>query len=126
MCIEHQGELDFLAQTLQRMNLSSEYFIGLEKKNKKWSWICNKTIVVKLKQKPWATSQPSGNGLCAKMYFEGKVLVYDDIRCDDKMDYICERRRSSCHTQGWFKTPEIHSLRGASRLPLSLSLSLSL
>ena len=97
MCIEHQEELDFLARKLLEENLKSKYFIGLEKKIE------------------------GGHGYAI-------VLVYDDIPCDHNWDhnwdYICERRLSSCHKQGWLKTPEMRSLTGASRLPLSLSLSL--
>lgn len=97
VCIEHQQELKNLAKTLADLNLKSEYFIGLEKQKGTWTWICNRSIVVTPKERPWAAEEPSDNGHCAKMYFQNKDLVYDDIPCNSKMDYICERRNSSCH-----------------------------
>ena len=126
MCIENQEELDFLARELKEENLKSEYFIGLEEQNGTWTWICNRSIVVTPVKRPWAISEPSGSGPCAKTYFFGNVLVYDDIPCDHKQDYICERRLSSCHKQGWLKTPEIRSLTGAFSFLLQLSPSISL
>ncbi|XP_068719127.1 uncharacterized protein [Montipora capricornis] len=99
VCIEDQKEIGFLAQKLIELKLESEYFIGFEKQNEKWTWICNRNTVVTPKKIPWADHQPSNNGRCAKMYFSDKGLVYDDIPCSDKKDYICERRNSSCHKE---------------------------
>ncbi|XP_068703660.1 uncharacterized protein [Montipora foliosa] len=115
VCIEHQGEIDFLAHKLKELKLESEYFIGLEKQNEKWTWICNRSTVVPPNKSPWARTQPRGDGPCAKMYFLGKDLVYDDIRCDYRKDYICERRNSSCHKEaepekGTIKPTTIHAL----------------
>ena len=101
VCIEHQEEVDFLAHKLKELKLESEYFIGLEEQNETWTWICNRSTVVTPKESTWAINQPSGSGPCAKMYFVGKDLVYDDIPCDHRRkDYICERRISSCHKKG--------------------------
>ena len=100
VCIEHQQEINFLEQKLIELRLESEYFIGLEKQNEKWTWICNRSTVVTPKKSPWAIHQPSGNGPCAEMYFVRKGLVYNDIYCDVRQDYICERRNSSCPKKG--------------------------
>ena len=126
MCIENQEELNFLASKLKEENLPSEYFIGLREQNGTWTWICNRSIVVTPLKRPWAKAQPSSDGRCAKLYFFHNVLVYDDIPCYHKQDYICERRLSNCHKQGWLKTLEIRSLTGAFSFLLSLSLSISL
>ncbi|XP_068703662.1 uncharacterized protein [Montipora foliosa] len=97
VCIEHQQEINFLARKLEELKLESEYFIGLDKQNEKWTWICNRSTVVTPKKRPWAIHQPSGSGPCAKMYFVREYLVFEDIPCDVRKDYICERRNSSCH-----------------------------
>ena len=111
VCIEHQDELDFLEKKLKEMKLAggSEYFIGLEERNGVWKWICNTSIVITPKEKPWAISEPSGDTSCAKMYFyDHDFLVYDDILCSHKEDYICERRISKCAEKGRCKYEQIY------------------
>ncbi|XP_068719937.1 uncharacterized protein [Montipora capricornis] len=102
VCIEHEEELDFLVHKLEGLKLArdSEYFIGLQKQSSGWTWICNANISVTPERFPWHPSQPSGNGNCAKLYFDKKRgPVYDDIPCEHYAleMYICERRISSCH-----------------------------
>ena len=82
MCIEHEEELDFLVHQLEGLKLArdSEYFIGLQKQSSAWTWICNANISVTPEKFPWHPGEPTGNGNCAKMYFDTtRGPVYDDI-----------------------------------------------
>ena len=110
VCIEHKEELNFLVHKLEGLKLAndSEYFIGLQKQSSGWTWICNASISVTPEKFPWHPSQPSGDGNCAKMYFDTeRGPVYDDIPCEhsERKSYICERRISSCHETGRSKYP---------------------
>ncbi|XP_068718687.1 C-type lectin domain family 6 member A-like [Montipora capricornis] len=110
VCIEHEEELDFLVHKPEGLQLAndSEYFIGLQNQSSGWTWICNANISVTPWQFPWYPRQPSGDGNCAKMYFDEKRgPVYDDIPCDnyDLEMYICERRISSCNETEYTSEP---------------------
>ena len=86
------AELNFLTNNTTQALKKFEYYIGLRKVNKKWKWISNNSTMDASEGKyPWMGNQPSGNGNCAKIYFDKNRFGYDDILCGPKkIGYICE------------------------------------
>ena len=91
--IETLEEWRFLKSTIQTMK-TSEYYIGLKKQSKNWTWVCHYGEDIAPKgYLNWGTREPSGNGECTKMWGKDR-LWYDDVECGRlslQIGYICER-----------------------------------
>ena len=113
--IESEAEWKFLNNTISKLTMADEYFIGLRKDNQPglWRWLSNK--VANGTDLPWATGEPNGDGKCADMYknYEGNYGKYNDLDCTTvaRSGFICElpidgcnQKGKSCTFHAYFKT----------------------
>ena len=95
-------ELKFLETQSEALKVNFiEYYIGLRKNGQKWMWVSDNSTLEETKRGhfPWASSEPSGNGNCVKMWRKKTspwTYVFDDIKCGvstypPHIGYICER-----------------------------------
>ena len=93
-----RAELNFLEKEALKMD-TTEYYIGLRNDGQKWIWVSDNSTLEETRQGhfPWASTEPSGNGNCVKMWRQNKspwTYLYDDIECrvsEFNIGYICER-----------------------------------
>jgi len=95
-----RAELNFLETQSEALKMSTtEYYIGLRKKDQKWIWVSDNSTLDETRtgNSPWALHEPSGNGNCVKMWqlkTSPWTYVYDDVNCTvstRNIGYICER-----------------------------------
>ena len=106
-----RAELNFLEKQSEAQKMdTTEYYIGLRKNGQKWIWVSDNSTLDETEtgNSPWASSEPSGNGNCVKMYRKEEsswTYVYDDVECrvsSSKIGYICERTSAplTCGSNG--------------------------
>ena len=113
--VESEEEWNFLNNTISKLTIADEYFIGLRKDDQsgQWRWLSNKNT--SQTYLPWATGQPSGDGKCADMYknYRGNYGKYNDLDCTKaaRRGFICElpvdgcnQKGKSCTFHAYFKT----------------------
>lgn len=106
MSIESEAEWIFLKNTILKLTLAGEYFIGLRKDGRpgEWGWLSNRSIS-KTFPLPWAKEEPTGDGECANMYrsYRQDYGKYNDVHCTTQAKssgYICEFPIDSCNKEG--------------------------
>ena len=114
MSIESEAEWIFLKNTILRLTIADEYFIGLRKDGRPgdWRWLSNKST--SQTGLPWAKEEPNGDGKCAVMFknYLQNYGKYNDLPCavQTKSGYICEfvdvcnQEGKSCTSHTYFKT----------------------
>ena len=101
--IESYAEWIFLKNTILKLTIADEYFIGLRRddRSREWKWLSNKgTSQTYL---PWATSEPSGDGDCVDMFkdYNKDYGKYNDLSCTTQAPgYICEFPVDGCNQEG--------------------------
>jgi len=101
--IESYAEWLFLKNTILKLTIADEYFIGLRRddRNRPWRWLSNKST--SKKYLPWATGEPSDDGNCANMYkdYRKDYGKYNDLKCTGKPKpgYICEFPVDRCNQE---------------------------
>ena len=95
--LETESEWRFI--TAQIQNLSNptinEWFIGLTLNvsgNHSWRWITGQPLH---NHSVWQPHEPSSDGKCvviAKDYPKGTKGLFNDLRCDSKKAFICEKQ----------------------------------
>ena len=106
--IESDAEWIFLKNTILKLTIADEYFIGLKKDelSGEWRWLSNKsTMSTSQKVLPWATGEPNGEGKCAIMYKDYRRCYgkYTDLACTavpQRSGYICELPVDGCNQEG--------------------------
>ena len=109
--IESDAEWIFLKNTILKLTISDEYFIGLRRDAyETWKWLSSKSG--SQKNLPWATSEPNGDGNCATMYkdYQGDYGKYNDLGCTThpRSGYICEFPVHGCNQEGKSSTSHIY------------------
>ena len=112
--IESYSEWIFLKNTISKLSIADEYFIGLKRdgQNGQWRWLSNKTT----SYLPWATGEPNLDGKCATMYkdYLRNYGKYNDLDCTNipiRPGYICEFPVDSCNQEGMSCTFHIYFKR---------------
>ena len=99
-----RAELNFLENRSEARKMdTTEFYIGLRKNGQKWMWVSDNSTLEETKrgQFPWASTEPTGNGNCVKMWRQKTspwTYVYDDVKCrvrKTNIGYICERTSTS-------------------------------
>ena len=104
MSIESEAEWIFLNNTISKLTIAEEYFIGLRKDDQsgQWRWLSNKST--NQTDLPWATGEPNGDGKCADMYknYGGNYGKYNDLHCTRtaRNRFICELPVHDCNQKG--------------------------
>lgn len=104
MSIESEAEWIFLKNTVQKLTIAEEYFIGLKKddRSRQWRWLSNKSTSQSCL--PWATGEPNGDGKCVTMYKDYGQMYgeYNDVGCttQPRFGYICEFPVDNCNQDG--------------------------
>ena len=102
--IESEAEWIFLKNTISKITIADEYFIGLRKDGQsgQWRWLSNNST--SQTGLPWATGEPNGDGNCASMYkdYRRDYGKYNDLDCTEirRPGYICEFPVASCNQEG--------------------------
>ena len=102
--IESKAEWIFLKNTMLKLTIAGEYFIGLRKDDRsgQWRWLCNSNT--SQSGLPWATFEPSGDGNCATIFkdYRGDYGKYNDVHCTAQAGpgYICEFHFDGCNQEG--------------------------
>ena len=95
-----RAELNFLENQSEALKMNtSEYYIGLRRKDQKWIWVSDNSAseITKRGHFPWASGEPQGNGNCVKIWRQKTnpwTYVYDNVKCTvytTNIGYICER-----------------------------------
>ena len=95
-----RAELNFLENQSEALKMNtSEYYIGLRRKDQKWRWVSDNSALEETKRGhfPWASGEPQGNGNCVKIWRQKTnpwTYVYDNVKCTvytTNIGYICER-----------------------------------
>ena len=95
-----RAELNFLENQSEALKMNtSEYYIGLRRKDQKWIWVSDNSALEETKRGhfPWASGEPQGNGNCVKIWRQKTnpwTYVYDNVKCTvytTNIGYICER-----------------------------------
>jgi len=102
--IESYAEWIFLKNTILKLTISDEYFIGLRKgdRSRQWRWVSNKSAFQE--DLHWAKQEPNGDGNCATMYknYRQDDGEYNDLDCivKKRRGYICEFPIDGCNQEG--------------------------
>ena len=102
--IESEAEWMFLKNTVQKLTIATEYFIGLKEddRSRQWRWLSNKSA--SQTSLPWATGEPNGDGKCVTMYKDYGHMYgeYKDVDCTTypRSGYICEFPVDNCNQDG--------------------------
>ncbi|XP_020618518.1 hepatic lectin-like [Orbicella faveolata] len=101
--IESNAEWIFLKNTILKLTIANEYFIGLrgDYRSRQWRWLSNKnSSQIDL---PWAKGEPNGDGNCAAMYkdYRRDYGKYNDLGCTSQArpGYICEFPVDGCNQE---------------------------
>ena len=106
--IESYAEWIFLKNTILKLTISDEYFIGLrnDDRYRQWRWLSNKSSCQK--DLPWAKREPNGDGNCATMYkdYRQDYGEYNNLDCtiQQSSGYICEFPVDGCNQEGKYCT----------------------
>jgi len=101
-----------LKNTILKLTIADEYFIGLRKEHRssQWRWLSNKST--SQENLHWAMGEPSGDGNCATMYkdYRREDGKYNDLRCTRQLrpGYICEFPVDRCNRGGKSCTCHMH------------------
>ena len=93
--IQSKDEWIVLKNTIQNWT-ANEYLIGLkkDKHSGRWMWLSNNSSMNTSRGKrPWAPTQPSGDGECAEMLkdYNKYYGLFNDLPCTiARGGYICE------------------------------------
>ena len=102
--IESYAEWSFLKDTILKLTVADQYFIGLKRdyRSRQWRWLSNKST--SQKDLPWARGEPNGEGNCVAMYkdYRKNYGKYDDLDCTSQPNpgYICESPVDGCNQEG--------------------------
>jgi len=102
--IESNAEWIFLKNTILKLTIADEYFIGLRRDDwsRQWRWLSNK--ISPQRELPWAKDEPNDDGNCAVMYkdYRQDYGKYNDLHCPSRVrsGYICEFPVDGCNQGG--------------------------
>ena len=95
--LETESKWRFITAQIQNLSnpTKNEWFIGLTRNGSgnDWRWITGQP----LNNSHWQAGQPSKDGKCvviAKDYPNGTKGLFNDLKCDSKKAFICEKQLS--------------------------------